>query len=89
MKISKKILISSLLAVFLLTGCFSAFKPERIVKHPDSPMLINRIKGKYVHVSIYDKIENRLVEFGWVRMDSLPGWTLNKFDWNAYIEAKD
>ena len=42
------------------------------------------LSGAWVRVSIWDKQARRLVDYGWVRAAELEGWTLRKFDWDAY-----
>ena len=74
------------------TGCelLNAFTPGSIVKHPDAPMMIQDAKGLFIRVAVYDKEENKLIEYGWIPvMDAtLQGWTLSKFDWEAFIDKR-
>lgn len=64
-------------------GCAIA-RPDTIVKHPDAPMLIVEARG-WVYVAIYDTTENRLVEYGWVDVSRLDGWTVHKYDWGRVV----
>lgn len=78
----------AVLMVIFSSGCslFDIFKPISIVKHPDSPMLIQEVKGDYLKVSIYDKENNQLIEFRWIPVnDQLHGWTIMKYDWESFI----
>lgn len=81
-----------LLAVLILslTGCFGAFRPEAVIAHPDSPFLIQEVKGKYARVAVYSKSENKLIDFGWVNMEEkIQGYTLSKYDWDALIAKQE
>ena len=85
MRISKtSLIIPVLILSFGLCGCFP--KPPELIKHPDAPMLVLEIKGEYARVALYDKAENRLIEFGWISLQEYKGWTLTKYDWEAFIE---
>jgi hypothetical protein len=85
--IARLILAASVLLV--ASGCtLGGLRRHEIVKHPDAPMLIAETRGRYARVFVYQKTEARLVEYGWVRMSKLEGWTLTKYDWEARI-ARD
>ena len=74
-----------LLMTILLIALSSACGP-RLVKHPDSPMLIEDVSWGKVSVAIYSKERNGMIHYGWV--DVPEGWTLHKFDWENYISQK-
>ena len=87
----KALILGILLSVsFAFSGCFGAvgraFKPEGMVKHPDALMLIQEVKGNKVKVAVYDGENIQLVDYGWVEVEE--GWTLSKYDWQAYIIGK-
>jgi len=89
METRSRLLIIALLSLFL-AGCFEGFKPDRIIKHPDSSMLILEAKPGYVRVAVYSKVDNKMIEFGWVKADErLIGWTITKYDWESFIEKKE
>ena len=76
-----------------LAGCMPGLRPDKIVKHPDAPMLIQETKstwfgGPYARVAIYDKTENRLIDYGWIDLATVQGWSLQKYDWEAFIERR-
>jgi len=75
-------------ALVLCSGCLGGLRRHEIVKHPDAPMLIAETRGGYVRVFVYRKADARLVEYGWVRLSTVKGWTLTKYDWEARA-AKD
>lgn len=74
-------MILTMILVILLSGCILK---TNIVKHPDAPMLIEDTSwtGK-VSVAIYDKENKQLIHYGWIKIPV--GWTLHKYDWEAYI----
>jgi hypothetical protein len=76
-----------LLACLLLAavGC-GGIKRDTLVLLPDSPMLVNAADKTGVLVSVYDPETNSMVEYGWLTLDSLSGWTLTRYDWTNYIE---
>jgi len=92
----KRFSILILFAAFILlsSGCFSlrGLKPDLVVKHPDSPMMIIEGKGK-IKVAIYDPSKNELIEYGWVdlnlKCNHYHGWTLMKYDWQKFIKKRD
>tara|TARA_Y100000310_G_scaffold269300_1_gene282400 strand:+ start:819 stop:977 length:159 start_codon:yes stop_codon:yes gene_type:complete len=50
-------------------------------------MMIEQVHwGGTASVAIYDKQQNRLVHYGRIKIPS--GWTLRKFDWEAYIASQ-
>jgi len=84
-------LINKLFPLFLclcLSSCFG-FRPEAIIAHPDSPFLIQEVKGHYAHVLIYDKTKNKLIDYGWVDMKlKFQGYTLSKYNWEKLINKR-
>ena len=52
-------------------------------------MLITEVKSKHVKVAIYAKEPNRLIEYGWVELEGLEGWTLTKYDWESFIKRNN
>lgn len=75
-----------------LPGCsiFGGFRPTEIQKHPDAPMLITKVSGRYARVSIYDSASNRMIEYGWVKVnENFIGWTLGKYDWAELIRRQN
>lgn len=84
----KKIALILLIIFFAqATGCalFRAFTPPEIVKHPDAPMQILEAKGDYLRVAVYDRLNNRMIEYGWIEIIEYKAWTLTKYDWEAFI----
>lgn len=75
------------------SGCnlFGGFRPAEIIKHPDAPVVIVEVKGSYIRAYVYDKVKNELTDFGWIQLTNAnaKGWTLQKFDWEKFIEARD
>ena len=67
-----------------LIGC-EGFKPDRVVRHPDAPMLVTETNGEWLRVSAYDPMENELVEAGWVKNEETVGWTLSKYNWTDFL----
>lgn len=74
---------ASLLAV-MMTGC-EGFKPDRVVRHPDAPMLVTEVREGWMRVSAYDIETNGLIDTGWVESEDLVGWTVSKFDWDGFV----
>lgn len=70
------------LSSLLLAGCVSK---DPFVMHPDSPVLIQSGRGT-VTIAIYDRESNTLVGQGTVNLADYVGWTIHKYDWDAYIE---
>lgn len=68
-----------IMTLLILSGC-----NHTIVKHPDAPMLIEDVGWNRVSVAVYDKQENCLVHYGWIKIPV--GWTLHKYDWEEYID---
>ena len=87
MKKSDKIQVSVVIIILALLIACSPFKQDEIVKHPDAPMLIIEGKGK-VRVSIYYKDINKMIEYGWVDLKELNGWSIKKHDWEKFIQKK-
>ena len=90
-----------LLIIFLLccctptmSGCLiptRGLRPEVVVKHPDSPMLIIGFEGRFVRVAIYDAQQNKMIEFPeLIPLDHcLNGWTFTKYDWQKFLKSKE
>jgi len=74
----------ALVAGLTTTGCLG-IKPDDIIKHPDAPMLIQETKRGYLKIAVYSKDVNGMVSCGWIKSEEVKGWTLHKFDWEAYI----
>ena len=76
-------LLKTLTILLLLTsiGC-----GPTIVKHPDAPMLVESAHWNGVDVAIYDTTANSLIHYGRVKVPE--GWTLQKYDWEAYIDNR-
>ena len=72
---------------FFAGGCSGGIKRDLIVKAPDSPMLIHKVDGRVLRVSIYDKESNQMVAFPEsIHVNGqLEGFTLSKFDWEKFI----
>lgn len=68
-----------------LCGCMQGLRDDVIVRHPDAPMLIEEVSGSRARVAIYNAETNKLIEYGWVDLQDLPGWTLKKFDWQKFL----
>lgn len=68
-------------------GC-NTTRPDTLVLYPDAPLLVTEAKDGRLRVSAYDPEENALVDYGWVSTGGLPGWTITRFDWPAYIESR-
>jgi hypothetical protein len=77
-----KILCGMLLLVSM-TGCI---EKDLLVKAPDAPMLIQESKGGYIRIAIYNSEENTLVDYGWIKVRELKGWTLSKYDWESFLK---
>ena len=84
MRSIRKIREAVLILAVLATGC--GFVPDRIIKFPDSPVLIGQARGNYVRVLAYSKLRCKMVELGWVPLTDYTGWTLTKYDWEARAE---
>lgn len=76
-----------ILLPLFLSGCFSVFKSSPIVKHPDAPMLIIEGEGK-VRVAIYYKQDNKMIEYGVINIKDLVGFSMRKYDWEAFIKKR-
>ena len=74
-------IVLMMILLILLTGCLHKIN---IIKHPDSPMLVEDVKWGKVSVAIYDKESNSLVHYGWIKVPV--GYTLHKYDWEKFIE---
>jgi len=82
------IVLSTILMIGLITGCSGTpAKPDTIVRHPDSAMLILSGSGT-ARVGLYDAEENKIVEYGTVDMSQFSGWTIHKFNWEEFIEDR-
>ena len=86
----RKLALLSVL-VLLFSGCFSfrGLKENIIVKHPNAPMLIIETSSNAVRVAIYDKEENKLIEYGWIDAATLVGRTAVTYDWQTFIAKRD
>jgi hypothetical protein len=73
-----------LLVLLLLSGCF---RPQ-VIRHPDAPMLVTGARRGYLRVSVYDKINNRMIDAGWVRGSDVEGWTVSRYDWETYLHDR-
>ena len=72
----------------MLSSCLG-FRPEAIIAHPDSPFLVQEIKGSYAHVLIYDRTKNKLIDVGWIDMKiKLEGYTISKYNWEQFMEKR-
>ncbi len=80
-----KYAVALTMTLLLLSGCPSSKTP--LIKHPDAPMLIQRVKGSKALVAVYDKQDNRMLEYGWIAIPQ--GWTLHKYDWERFIDEHD
>lgn len=77
-----KYLIATMLLLFMAMGC-----GPTIVKHPDTPMLIIEARGR-VRVAV-EKSEGEIIEFGWIDLGPLDGWTISKYDWSREVGGGD
>jgi len=86
MRLTKTLAI--LLVATVLSSC-SLFRPDRVVMHPDAPVLILEVRGHYAKVAAYDSINNRMVEVpGWIDLRDQKGRTLHTFNWTRLIEER-
>lgn len=67
-----------------MTGC-RLFTPPELAVHPDAPMLVLEARGERLRVAVYQADGNRMIERGWIESDDLVGWTVSKYDWEAFI----
>ena len=82
------IALSTIFMIGLITGCSGTpAKPDMIVRHPDSAMLILNGSGT-ARVGLYDAEKNEIVEYGTVDMSQFSGWTIHKFNWEEFIEDR-
>lgn len=58
-----------------------------IVKHPDAPMLIIEARGK-AKVAV-EKSPGEIIEFGWIDLHEVDGWSLYKYDWSREVGEGD
>lgn len=70
------------LLLLVSISCGNLQKVE-IIKHPGSPMLITDACGAKVKVAIYDKMENKLIDYGMIEVPN--GWTMVLFNWEDYL----
>lgn len=83
----KKLIL--ILLMCSVTGCFDGLKGVKLIKHPDSPMLIQEIKGNKVRIAVYSKSRNTLLDYGWVELnENMIGWTIHKYDWDKLIKER-
>ena len=52
-------------------------------------MLIIETSSNAVRVAIYDKEENKLIEYGWIDAATLVGRTAVTYDWQTFIAKRD
>lgn len=83
-----KRLLFLFLIVFILQGCFDGLKSVKLVKHPDAPILIQEISGNKIKIAVYSRSRNSMVDFGWIKLSDLQGWTIHKYDWEKFIESR-
>lgn len=67
--------------LIILVGCNSV----EVVKHPDASMLILEASGD-ARVAVYKG--GKLIEYGWVDMAELKGWTIHKFNWSEVLNGE-
>ena len=81
------LLMTAFVILLATNGCifFKAFEPDKLMKHPDAPMLILEVRGQYAEVAVYSKADNQLLEYGWIDLAEYEGWTIHKFNWEKYI----
>ena len=87
----KKKHILLIVALVIQAGCsiLPGLQNVDIVKHPDSPMLIQDVSGNKIKVAIYDSTTNTMIEYGWIEIDStIIGWTITKYNWSKFMEKK-
>jgi len=81
--------VKYLALLVLLTGCGCGFMPTRIIVHPDAPVLITQVKGKWIRIAVYDGTEIQMIDAGWIPLDDkLIGWSIVKYDWEKFIRQK-
>ncbi len=79
---------------FALSGCLTlrGLSPDVIIKHPDSPLLIQETKGNKIKVSIYNAQEKKMIEYGWIDISACrhyEGWTIMKYDWQKFLKEEN
>lgn len=79
-------LVVAAIICLVASGCLGGLRRSEILKHPDAPMYIAEARGRYVRVFVYVKADAKLVEYGWIRIADVEGWTLTKYDWEARAE---
>lgn len=72
--------------VTAMSGC-GGLARDQVVKAPDAPMLIVEARGT-ARVSVYDAIENKMIDAGTVDLGTLNGWTVSRYDWEALMRKK-
>ena len=70
-KIKKWLMICVMIFV---TSC-----SPKIIKHPDTPMLITGASWGKLEVSVYSKELKAIIDYGTIRNDDLEGWWLVKY----------
>lgn len=80
------------LAAAVATGC-ETFQPDRVIRHPDAPMLVTEVRGEWLRVSAYDMTDGMtdgaLIDTGWINTKDIEGWTIAKFDWATFLGTDD
>lgn len=76
-------------AILFATGCTT----DTTIRHPDAPTLIvdsrfHPLRGSEVLGAVWDSERGELVDVGWLNVDKFEGWTMTKFDWEAFDNAK-
>ena len=81
------LLMTAFVILWTCSGCvlLRAFEPDKVLKHPDAPLVILEVNGHYANVAVYSKADNRLLEYGWIDLAGHVGWTIHKFDWEKHI----
>ena len=72
----------------MMLSCGTIVRRTEILRHPDAAMLIAEATGD-ARVYIYDAETNSMIEYGWIGLDGIEGWTITKFDWEAKIIERD
>lgn len=76
-----RMMVMMTLVMSTLMGC-GGLQRTSLVKHPDSPMLIQDVRSGSVKVAVWDSATKTMVEYGWVSLSDFRGWTITKFDWS-------
>lgn len=81
---SKRLLRITFATLFAV-GCTT----DTTIRHPDAPTLIvdtrfHPLRGPQIRGSAWDTERGELVDIGWVSASEYTGWTVSKFDWEAF-----